>query len=65
MPKEKDGFRDNLFMLNEKYPDKDFFSVTEVAAMMGKTTKTVRKYVKFHPVSGLVSKADLARQVSV
>ena len=29
MPREKDGYRDNLAMLNERFPDHDFLSMEE------------------------------------
>ncbi len=66
MSREKPGYRDTLALLNERFPDKDLLSRSDVAAFMGVTTATVRRRgIVFNAVTRRVSKADLARQVSV
>lgn len=65
MPREKEGYRPMLEFLNERYPEKDFFNMTEVAAMLHRSIKTVRRTIQFNERTGLVSKPDLARQVCV
>ena len=65
MPREKEGYRLTLEWLNEKFPDKDFFNKAEVADLLGRDIKTVRRTIQFNERTGLVSKPDLARQVCV
>ena len=64
MPREKSGYRQNLEFLNERFPNKDALTITEVAMFLGRTTRTVRKYISFNRM-GLITKADLARQVCI
>ena len=65
MPKEKDGYRDLLEVLNEKYPDKELLDIGEVAAFCGLCRNTVRKYIRFNERTKKVSKTDLARQLCI
>ena len=64
MPKEKDGYRLNIELLNDRFPDKDMLNVNEVMQFTGKTYHTVMKHIRFNSMR-MVSKADLARQISV
>lgn len=65
MGREKAGFRDNLELLNEMYPDQGMLGKTEVARFLGVTVKTVgRRGIRFNDLTGRISKADLARQIS-
>lgn len=65
MPREKEGYRLTLEWLNEKFPNKDFLNKSEVADLLGRDIKTVRRNIEFNKRTGLVSKPDLARQVCV
>lgn len=65
MGREKAGFRDNLELLNAMYPDQGMLGKTEVARFLGVTVKTVgRRGIRFNALTGRISKADLARQIS-
>ena len=70
MPREKAGYRDTIALLNERYPDYDLLNKQEVARFLGVSDRTLRRYeikgiIRFHPVTGRVCKADLARMVCV
>lgn len=43
MSREKAGYRDTLALLNERFPDRDLLSRSDVAAFMGVSTATVRR----------------------
>lgn len=64
MTSEKTGFRKNMALLDERFPGKDFLTVTEVAALLGRDRRTVKKKLTFNRL-GLISKADLAREICV
>ena len=36
MPREREGFRDNMERLNEFFPDRDLLSVTDVIRFTGR-----------------------------
>jgi len=65
MPREKEGFRENLALLNERFPDRDMLRVVDVMAFTGMSRNTVVKKIRFNAATSRVSKADLARQISV
>lgn len=65
MPREKEGFRDNMALLNERFPDKDMLSKGDVARFMGISWETVTRRIRFNKTTKRISKADLARQISV
>lgn len=62
MAREKPFYRENLELLNARYPDHDMLTPTEVAAVMGwKTANTTRKYLAcLTNEAGKVSKAAVA-----
>lgn len=64
MSREKEGFRDNMALLNERFPDKDMLTITEVAEFMGVTPRTVRRNIRFNEQTRRITKADLSRQVT-
>lgn len=64
MPREKDGYRDTIAMLNERFPEKDMLNIGEVMTFTGMSRPTVKKHIQFNP-AGKITKADLARQVCV
>ena len=63
MSREKEGYRENLELLNERYPDHDMLTAKEVAVFLGVSEQTTRRRIRFNPATRRVSKADLARQV--
>ena len=44
MPREFDGFRDQVMLIRERFPEQDVFKVSEVIEI----TKRSRKFVKAH-----------------
>lgn len=66
MSREKNGFRDTMAALNEMFPDQGMLGKSEVAKFMGVDRTTVaRRGIKFNLATGRVTKADLARQISI
>lgn len=65
MPREKNGYRDTIALLNERFPDKDMLNVAEVMEFCGISRNTAKKKIRFNSLTGKVTKADLARQVCV
>jgi len=63
--REREGYRENLRLLNERFPNKDMLNVSETAAFMGVCRQTAARRIKFNENTGLVTKTDLARQISV
>lgn len=64
MPREKEGYRDNLMRLDEKFPDKELLSKSDVVMYLGVSLSTVTRKAKelgFAPRSNYVSKVRLAR----
>ena len=65
MSREKSGFRDTIAMLNELFPNQIALNRTQVASALGVNRTTVmRRGIKFNDM-GLISKADLARQICI
>ena len=64
MPREKSGYSLNIELLNDRFPEKDMLTISDVMTFTGKSYNTVKKRIAFSSM-GLVSKADLARQISV
>lgn len=65
MAREKEFYRDNLELLNTRFPNHDMLSFDEVKQVMGWTdTRTVKKYLGKHIVNKRVCKPALARYMS-
>ena len=62
MPKEKELFRDNLQILNERFPDKFLLTSTEVVEFTGLERHAVKK--KFNFDGRYITKTQLARDLS-
>lgn len=46
MPREKEGYRENLEILNTRFPDHDMLTMGEVMQVIGCTDRrTLRKYI--------------------
>ena len=65
MPREKDGYRDNIELLNERFPDKQMLTYAECAEFMGCSLRTAQRKIRINPAIGRITKADFARQVTV
>lgn len=65
MSREKEGFRSNIELLNRRFPDKDMLHPKDCAAFMGVSADTVRRTIRFPAGLKVISKADLARQISL
>ena len=61
MAREKPGFRDNLELLNIRYPDHDMLSMQEVMQVTGFSLNTVKKHLGQLFINKRLSKAALAR----
>lgn len=62
MSREKEGYRENLEILNNRYPDHDMLTIEELMQVTGyKSINTVRKYFGKILVNKRISKAALAR----
>lgn len=62
MAREKDGYRENLEILNIRFPDHDLLRIEEVMQVTGYTSKnTVLKHLGDKFVNKRISKVFLAR----
>lgn len=60
MAREKEDYRANLEILNDRYPNYDMLTIKDVMQVTGINSKTTaRKHFKF--INGRISKAALAR----
>lgn len=62
MAREKEGYRKNLEILNNRFPDHDLLTIEEVKQVTGfKSRNTVLKHLgKYLICKSRISKADLA-----
>lgn len=62
MAKEKEFYRENLEILNSRYPDHDMLSFDEIKNVMGwADTRTIKKHLGKYIVNERVCKPALAR----
>ncbi len=62
MAREKEGYRDNLELLNERFPNVDMLNMTQVMAVIGCTDRrTLMRKIPKNWVNGRLSKVFLAR----
>lgn len=62
MAREKDGYRDNLELLNVRFPDCDLLSMEQVMQVTGYTDRrTILKYLGKYFIHKKLSKVYLAR----
>ena len=62
MAREKEFYRENLELLNVRFPNHDMLSYEDVMKVMGwKDSRTVRKYLGQHIVNEKICKPALAR----
>lgn len=62
MAREKEGYRDNLELLNLRFPNHDLLTFEEVMQVTGYTDRrSIRKYFGSQIVNNRLSKVYLAR----
>ena len=61
MPREKEGYRDNIEQLNRLYPSHEALKLEEVAQVMNCSEKTVRRNLGHLMVNRRIMKTALAR----
>lgn len=61
MPKEHPELRNNMELLNRRFPDYDMLSLEEVAKVLNQHPRTARKALGAGFVHGRLSKVKLAR----
>lgn len=61
MPREKEGYRDNIEQLNRLFPSHEALSLEEVAQVMNCSAKTVRRNLGHLMVRKKIMKTALAR----
>lgn len=62
MPREIDGYRENLELLNNRFPDHDMLTAEEVRQVTGfSDMRTVKKYFGNHFNGNRISKVHVAR----
>lgn len=62
MPLEKEGYRENVERIKEKFPTKEILRPGEVAEFLGVSKRTVQRLFTFNQ-NGHISVASLARQI--
>lgn len=65
MPREKDGYRDNMQELNRIFPNHIALSIEEVAQIMNCSTRTVRRNMGHLLIHKKIMKTALARYMCV
>lgn len=61
MPREKEGYRKNLEILNDRFPDQDMLKIVDVMQVFGfKTERTARKHFGPYIRFGRISKSTVA-----
>lgn len=63
MPREKEGYRDNLELLMKLFPNRLTVKATELAKLFDKDVRTIRKHYPIN-ADGTISLATLARCLS-
>lgn len=62
MAREKEGYRDNLELLNERFPNVDMLNMAQVMAVIGcADRRTLMRKIPKNWVGGKLSKVFLAR----
>ena len=62
MAREQEGYRENLELLEQRYPGRILLTIEEVMEVTGYTSRTtVRKYLGKYFVNHRISKTHLAR----
>ena len=62
MAREKEGYRENLELLNERFPNADMLDMNQVMMVIGcSDRRTLRRKIPQHWVGNRLSKVYLAR----
>lgn len=62
---EKQGFRATMAQLNERFPEHEMLTISDVMAFTGLSRTTIWRRIRLHPKLKRVAKADLARQICI
>lgn len=62
MPREKEGYRDNLELLIAFFPDKRLLTVQDISRWSGLTVETIKKH--YFGERKYMSIAEVARKIS-
>jgi hypothetical protein len=62
MPREREGFRDNMERLNEFFPNRELLNVSDLVSFTGRNREVVKKLFDFK--NGYISKVEVARTLS-
>lgn len=62
MPREREGFRDNMERLNEFFPSRELLNVSDLVSFTGRNRDVVKKLFNFK--NGYISKVEVARTLS-
>lgn len=64
MAREKDGYRENLELLNARYPEQDMLTMEETMRVLGYADRrTLKKHLGQHIVNKRISKVFVARHM--
>lgn len=62
MAREKDGYRENLELLNNRFPENDLLSMEQAMQVVGcEDRRTLKKHLGQYIVNKRISKVYLAR----
>lgn len=65
MPREKEGYRDNLELLNKRFPDRDMLTISDLCPVFGyRDRRSLRGHLQrfgIPVIDNRVSKAAVAR----
>ena len=62
MSREREGFRDNLERLDQKFPSTELLNVQDLVGFTGRDRRTVKEIFTFN--KNYISKVEAARQLS-
>lgn len=62
--REKEGYRENIALLNARFPDKDMLGIPECMEFMGCSRDTVKRRIRFNGQTKRITKSDFARQIT-
>ena len=62
MSREKEGFRDNLERLDQKFPNTELLNIGDLVSFTGRDRRVVKEIFNFN--KNYISKVEVARQLS-
>ena len=61
MPRELDGYRDNLEILNLRFPNYDMLTINDVSKVIGQSRNTILRHLGHKFINHRISKVYVAR----